>query len=35
LKNIVKDFEESNIYICENFKCNLPVNNIEDLKKLI
>lgn len=35
LKNIVKNYDESNIYVCENFKCNLPVNNIEDLNKLL
>jgi uncharacterized protein YyaL (SSP411 family) len=35
LKNIVKDFDNTNVYICENFKCHLPVNNIEDLNKLL
>ena len=35
LKNIIKDFENTNVYICENFKCNLPVNNIKDLNKLL
>lgn len=35
LKSIVSDMEEENVYICENYMCNLPVNTAEELKKLL
>jgi uncharacterized protein len=35
LKNIVQDFEKTKVYICENFKCNLPIDNIIELKNIL
>jgi uncharacterized protein YyaL (SSP411 family) len=35
LRNIIKDFEKTNVYICENFKCNLPADNLTELKKIL
>lgn len=35
VKEIIADFKEPKVYICENYKCNLPVDNVEDLKPLL
>ncbi len=35
IKDIISDFKTPKVYICENYKCNLPVDNVEDLKKLL
>lgn len=35
IKNIVKDFNNINFYICENYKCNLPVNDRKNLNLLL
>lgn len=35
ITDIIADFKTPRVYICENYKCNLPVDNIEDLKKLL
>lgn len=35
ITDIISDFKTPKVYICENFKCNLPVDNVEELKKLL
>jgi uncharacterized protein YyaL (SSP411 family) len=35
IKDIIKDYKSTRFYVCENKSCNLPVDNLEDLKKLI
>lgn len=35
INKLVSSYEKTRIYVCENFTCKLPVNNLEDLKKLI
>jgi len=35
LKNIIKDYEPAKFYVCENKNCKLPVDNLDELKKII
>lgn len=35
ISNIVQDGNENKVYVCENFKCNMPVDNEDDLEKLL
>jgi uncharacterized protein len=35
IKDIVKGYDETKVYVCENRSCKLPVDNIEDLKKIL
>lgn len=35
ITDIIADFRTPKVYVCENYKCNLPVENIEELKKLL
>ncbi|TRZ64029.1 thioredoxin domain-containing protein [bacterium] len=35
LNSVVTDFDSSKVYVCENFKCNLPVDNPEELKIIL
>ena len=35
IDKIVKDGNKDEVYVCENYQCNLPVNNAEDLRKLL
>jgi hypothetical protein len=35
IKKIVKNYDEIKVYVCENQTCKLPVDNTEDLKKII
>lgn len=35
IKDIVKDYDKTKIYICENQTCKLPIDNLEDLKKIL
>ncbi len=33
--DIITDFKSTKVYICENYKCSLPVDSVEELKKLL
>lgn len=35
INNKTFNFEESKVYICKDYKCELPVSNIEDLNNLL
>ncbi|MEO6694404.1 MAG: thioredoxin domain-containing protein [Ignavibacteria bacterium] len=35
ISNIIKDSKKDEVYVCEDYKCNLPVDDAEDLKELI
>lgn len=35
IRDIVKGYNETKIYLCENRSCKLPVNNIKELKKIL
>jgi uncharacterized protein len=35
IKNIINNYNETKVYVCENHSCKLPVDNIEDLKKIL
>ena len=35
IDNIVKDGNKDEVYICENYQCNLPTDDLEELKKLL
>lgn len=35
LNDIIKDAEANRVYVCENFACNLPVENKDDLNNLL
>jgi uncharacterized protein len=35
IKKIINDYESIKVYVCENQSCKLPVDNIDDLKKLL
>jgi len=35
IDNIVKDGNKDEVYVCENYQCNLPVDDLEELKKLL
>ncbi|MFA5012310.1 MAG: thioredoxin domain-containing protein [Ignavibacteria bacterium] len=35
LNEIVKDYKTDKVYICENFKCNLPVSTTNELNNLL
>ena len=35
IKNLVSNTVESKVYVCENYQCNLPTNDIEKLKELL
>ncbi|MDQ3021161.1 MAG: thioredoxin domain-containing protein [Bacteroidota bacterium] len=35
ISNIVSDESKLSVYVCENYQCNLPVNDLEELKKLL
>lgn len=35
INNKTFNFEESKVYICKNYKCELPVSNIEELNNLL
>ncbi len=35
IKDIVKDYDKTKIYICENQTCKLPIDNLEELKKIL
>jgi uncharacterized protein YyaL (SSP411 family) len=35
INNKTFNFEESKVYVCKNYKCELPVSNIEELNNLL
>ena len=35
IKNIVKKKEDTYVYVCENYQCELPVNDPKKLKELL
>ena len=35
IKKIIRDYNSAKFYICENKNCKLPIDNLEDLKKLV
>lgn len=35
LKNIVQERNKDEVYVCEDYKCNLPVDNPEKLKEIL
>ena len=35
IKSLVSDNNESKVYVCENYQCNLPTDDIEKLRKLL
>jgi uncharacterized protein len=35
VKKIVKNYISTKVYVCENYSCILPVDNIKDLKKIL
>lgn len=35
IDNIVGNEKKNLVYVCEDYKCNLPVGNVEELKKLL
>jgi uncharacterized protein YyaL (SSP411 family) len=35
LKSVVSDMKKENVYVCENYMCNLPVSTVDELKKLL
>lgn len=35
IKNIIKNYNETKVYVCENEACKLPVDNLDNLKKLL
>jgi uncharacterized protein YyaL (SSP411 family) len=35
IKKLVSDVKESKVYVCENYKCNLPTDDVEKLKELL
>lgn len=34
IRNIINDYKSNKVYLCENQSCKLPVDNLEDLKKI-
>lgn len=35
IREIVDSYDKIKVYVCENQRCNLPVDNTEDLKKIL
>ncbi len=35
IKNLVSDNNESKVYVCENYQCNLPTDDTEKLRELL
>lgn len=35
INNLIKDAKEINVYVCENYQCNLPTDDTEKLKELL
>lgn len=35
IKNLVSNSNGSKVYVCENYQCNLPTDDVEELKKLL
>lgn len=35
ISNIVSESKNDEVYVCEDYKCNLPVDDVEKLKKLL
>jgi hypothetical protein len=35
IKDVIKNYDDVKVYICKNQTCNLPVSNLEDLKKIL